>query len=131
MEKRSNIPFARKLRNTGTDAESKFWQSVRARQLAGWKFRRQFPYGPYVVDFICLDAKMIVELDGGQHAEHLDYDAARTQFLESAGFRVLRFWDHDVLRNLNAVLEQLLYVLAENHPHPNPLPPAEEGEGAE
>src|SRR5438132_438394 len=127
MEKRSNIPFARTLRKASTDAETKLWQALRARQLAGWKFRRQVPIGPYIADFVCLDAKLIVELDGGQHAERQSYDEDRTGFLQSVGFVLLRFWDHEVLVDLEAVLEQLLRSLPSGHPHPNPLPPAGEG----
>jgi adenine-specific DNA-methyltransferase len=83
--------------------------------------------GRYVTDFACLDAKLIVELDGGQHAEQQSYDEERTRFLQAQGFVVLRFWDHEVLGQLEAVLEQVLRTLPSGHPHPNPLPPAGEG----
>ena len=118
MEKRHHIPFARKLRKASTDAEARLWQGLRARQLDGWKFRRQVPMGPYVADFICLDARLIVELDGGQHAERQAYDETRSQYLRSQGFDLLRFWDHDVLVNLEYVLEQLLDALHKSHRHP-------------
>jgi len=97
--------------------------------LDGWKFRRQFPLGSYVVDFICIDASLIVEIDGGQHAERQPYDEARTPYLRSLGFEVLRFWNHEVLGELEAVLEHLLDTLKKSHPHPNSLPRA--GEGAD
>jgi very-short-patch-repair endonuclease len=129
MEKRNHIPVARKLRRSSTDAEHRLWQSLRARQLDGWKFRRQVPMGGYIVDFACLEARLIIEADGGQHAERAGQDAIRTRWLESHGYRVLRFWNDDVLLNTQSVLEQVLAALLAGHPHPRPLPPA--GEGAQ
>ncbi len=89
-----------------TDAERKLWSKLRDRRLEG-KFRRQFPIGPYVVDFVCLSHKLVIELDGGQHAEQLDYDNQRTEYLEHFGFRVLRFWNTDVFFQFDALLEQM------------------------
>ena len=95
-----------------------------ARQLGGFKFRRQATVGPYVADFLCIDARLIVELDGGQHSE--ERDRARTAWLECAGYRVIRFWNTDVIENEDGVLEAILNAL-EEPPSPNPLPPAGEG----
>ena len=93
---------ASQLRRNRTDAEEKFWQAVRNRQIDGFKFRFQHSLLPYVADFACLDAMLIVEIDGGQHSEARD--AKRTAFLESKGFEILRFWNNDVLTNLDGVI---------------------------
>src|SRR5262245_58259891 len=85
----------RRLRKSMTDAERRLWFSLQRKQLTGLKFRRQHPFGDYVLDFVCLKAKVIVEVDGGQHAENPTTDTARTAYLERAGFRVLRFWNND------------------------------------
>ena len=122
MDKRRNIPFARNLRHQSTDAELALWQVLRARQLAGLKFRRQAPIGAYVVDFLCIEAKLIIEIDGGQHLDQQSYDEVRTRFLVSHGFVVLRFWNDEVLCSLEAVLEHILRTVRPSHPHPNPLP---------
>ena len=89
--------FARGLRRRQTDAERRLWARLRDRRLLGAKFARQVPIGSYVVDFCCRERKLIVELDGGQHAAHADHDAGRTAFLQALGYRVLRFWDNDAL----------------------------------
>ncbi len=104
---------ARQLRRNATDAESLLWQLLRNRQLDGWKFRRQHPVGPYILDFYCHEAGLAVELDGSQHAEpaQAGYDAERTQALETGGIRVLRFWNNEVLKNTNAVLQEIWNVL--------------------
>ena len=104
-------PHARALRANQTEVEARLWQRLRDRQLAGAKFRRQAPFGPYIADFACLAAKLIVELDGGQHADNEEADAARTAWLEGQGFRVLRFWNNDVLANTDGVLEEILAAL--------------------
>jgi very-short-patch-repair endonuclease len=101
------------LRINGTDAERKFWGMVRARQLDGHKFVRQVPIGPYFADFACREAALIVELDGGQHADSAD-DVVRTSYLNAEGYSVLRFWNNDVLGNLEAVHHAVLSVLALN-----------------
>ena len=85
------IGVARKLRQTSTIPEVKLWQHLRHRRFEGLKFRRQFPVGSYVVDFVCLSHKLVIELDGGQHAEILDYDNKRTEYLNHFGFKVVRF----------------------------------------
>ncbi|MBK1683318.1 endonuclease domain-containing protein [Rhodoferax fermentans] len=119
---------ARQLRAKATDAETLLWQRLRSRQLAGYKFRRQHPIGPYFADFACIEARLVVELDGGQHAtpEGLLSDERRSEALASQGYLVLRFWNHDVLQQTEAVLESILCGLRERCPHPGPLP---EGEG--
>jgi very-short-patch-repair endonuclease len=89
---------ARKLRKNMTDAERALWARIRRRQILDCKFRRQQPLGDYIVDFVCLEKKLIIELDGGQHIEQEEYDSRRTHWLEEQGFRVLRFWNHDVFK---------------------------------
>src|SRR5262249_41609297 len=116
--------YRRRLRRDQTTAELKLWFQLRDRRLSGAKFRRQHPIGPYIADFCCFEAKLIIELDGGQHALRARADSVRTAFLESRGYRVLRFWDNDVLTNLAGVLQRIAESL--KNPHPNPLP---EGEG--
>lgn len=104
----SRVRFARTLRGNQTDAERKLWSFLRMRQLAGHKFRRQHSIGPYTVDFCCPRESLVVELDGGQHAEQRERDARRTSSLKSRGYRVLRFWDHEVLSDMEAVTRALL-----------------------
>ena len=99
---------ARALRSNMTDAEVRLWQSLRMRQLKEARFRRQHAIGPYIVDFCAPRKKLIIEIDGGQHVEQAAYDAKRTAFLEQKGYRVLRFWNHEVLGNLDGVLEMIL-----------------------
>jgi len=99
---------ARSLRRRATEAESKLWYYLRSRQLGGWKFRRQFPVDRFTADFACIDAKLIVELDGSQHAENAVADAETTIILNSCGFKVVRYWNADVLRNTSNVLEDIL-----------------------
>jgi very-short-patch-repair endonuclease len=101
------VASARRLRRDATDVENRLWYHLRARQVANAKFRRQEPIGPYVVDFCCVEAKLVVELDGGQHADRQQQDQQRSAFLNKCGFRVLRFWNHDVLQNIEAVVEQI------------------------
>ena len=121
---------ARKLRKDATDAERLLWHYLRDRRLTAQKFRRQHVLGPYIVDFVCLVAKLVVEVDGGQHADRLEYDARRTRFLEREGYRVVRFWNHDVLTDVDAVLLAILKLLEENcGPSPRPSP-RKRGEGA-
>lgn len=117
--------FARHLRRTLTDAERRLWYHLRDRRLDGWKFRRQLPIGPFVADFACLEAGMVVEVDGGQHGDGAD--AARDAFLRRHGFAVLRFWNNDVLTRTQVVLATIHAALS-THPHPGPLPQAGEGE---
>ncbi|MBC9072676.1 DUF559 domain-containing protein [Thauera sp. CAU 1555] len=111
--------FATHLRTTLTDAERKLWQRLRGRQL-GTKFRRQHPFQGYVLDFVCLEHRLVVEVDGSQHAEAVQHDAARTQVLAHAGFRVLRFWNNEVLMETDAVIEAILGALNPSPPQPSP-----------
>ena len=119
---------ARSLRNHATDTERHLWRYLRDHQLGGHRFRRQVPIGNYIADFACLEAKLIIELDGGQHQEQAGYDARRDMQMEAQGFRVLRFWDNQVFRETQAVLEVILRVLGEQAslqsacPHPSPPP---------
>ena len=104
---------ARRLRRDATDAEALLWSRLRNRQLCGAKFRRQVAIDRFIADFLCFDARLIVEVDGGQHGA--EADATRTAFLEAQGFKVIRFWNHEVLGNLNGVLET---IAAHLPPHP-------------
>jgi very-short-patch-repair endonuclease len=98
-----NTALARTLRSNPTEAERALWKQLRLRQLEGYKFRRQQPLGRYIVDFVCFEKKLIIELDGGQHAEQVASDTARSAWIEAQGFRILRFWNHDGLKNIEAV----------------------------
>jgi len=118
---------AKRLRRHQTDAERLLWFRLRDRRLSGWKFKRQIPIGRYVADFFCADASLIVEIDGGQHSGE-EHDVERTKALESFGCLVIRFWNHDVMRNIDGVLGAILSTLnqqAPDPPHPIPLPCAE------
>jgi very-short-patch-repair endonuclease len=110
---RKQIQRVRRLRRTSTDAEKLLWQKLRARQLGGAKFRRQTPIGPYIVDFVSFEHRLVVEIDGGQHnvSQGRQHDIKRTAWLEAQGFRVLRFWNNQVLTNLEGVLERTLQEL--------------------
>jgi very-short-patch-repair endonuclease len=119
----------RVLRNQPTDAEHRLWQYLRKRQLDGYRFRRQHPFGDYILDFACLEPKLVVELDGSQHADNHAYDAIRTHFLERAGFKVLRFWNNDVFENIEGVVEVILTALTDRQATPSPPNPPLEGEG--
>ncbi|MEE8187916.1 MAG: endonuclease domain-containing protein [Kiloniellales bacterium] len=104
----SMIGTSRRLRRDATQAEKLLWSRLRDRQLGGAKFRRQNPLGPYVVDFFCLKLGLVIELDGGQHAVQAERDQRRDRWLESEGYRVLRFWNHEVMGNIDGVLQRIL-----------------------
>jgi very-short-patch-repair endonuclease len=108
--KQAGTPRARKLRGDLTIAERRLWYRLRDRRLAGWKFRRQVPIGPWVVDFLCKEKSVVVEVDGGQHNAS-ERDRRRDAALARQGYRVLRFWNSDVLRNPEGVLTVILSVL--------------------
>ncbi len=112
--------FARKLRRCGTDAERALWFHLRDRRLGGLKFRRQHPIGPYTVDFACVEARLIVELDGGQHLDARSRDALRTVFLEAQGWRVIRLWDHEALTLRFESLDAVLATARPTSPAPAP-----------
>jgi very-short-patch-repair endonuclease len=119
--------FARQLRRNMTDAEQKLWQCLRGRQLAGCRFRRQHPVGPYIVDFACLEKQLLIEVDGGQHNGSRT-DTRRDAFLRGKGFAMMRFWNNDVLENLEGVCDVILRHLGDTHPHPGLPPQAGEGD---
>ena len=121
-----NISFAKALRVNQTDAELKVWQALRAGRLMNHKFKRQVPITDYIVDFVCFEQKLIVEIDGGQHGQSKD-DVLRDTKLLKMGFRVLRFWNNDVIQNLEGVLTVILKQLQIATPLPNPLPQGERG----
>ncbi len=100
---------ARFLRNNMTEQERKFWQIIKNRQFYGYRFLRQYVIGEYIVDFICREKKIIIELDGGQHNEqsNIVYDLSRTKYLENKGYKVIRFWNNDIDNNLDGVYLQL------------------------
>ena len=119
--------FAKQLRRNLTDAERVLWRHLRAHRFQGQKFRRQQPLGPYILDFVHFGAKLVIEADGGQPSESSS-DAVRDDWLTSEGFRVLRFWNHQILREPEAVLEQILSALQVSSPSP-PAPPPPGGRG--
>jgi very-short-patch-repair endonuclease len=121
------LDFARTMRAKPTDAEHRLWQHLRAWRLPHFKFRRQQPLGNYIADFVCLEARLIVELDGGQHNGSAS-DIARDAWLTSQGFVVLRFWNNEVFENLEGVLERILVQL-QAAPSPQPLSPRGRGVG--
>jgi very-short-patch-repair endonuclease len=106
--------FAKQLRRNQTDAERVLWFRLRNRRLQGLKFKRQAPIDRYIVDFCCFDARLIIELDGGQHATRAVEDMNRTRILEAMGYLVLRFWNNDVLQNLEGVLDEILATLKQH-----------------
>jgi very-short-patch-repair endonuclease len=114
VEKR-RTPVARRLRRDATDVEAQLWQRLRNRQIEGAKFRRQLPIGRYVVDFACVEAQLVIELDGGQHADSAT-DPERTRFIEAAGYTVIRFWNNDLAENIGGVLEQIRLELQNARP---------------
>lgn len=109
------LEFAKSMRTNATEAESLMWQILRAKRFMNLKFRRQHVIVPYIVDFYCHDLGLVIELDGGQHAktDAIEYDAERTKFLEALDFKVIRYWNHDVLRNTEAVLGNLWNIYSE------------------
>jgi len=107
---------AQQLRKNRTKAEIRLWQHLRRRQLDASRFRQQVPLGPYVVDFLCVKSRLIIEVDGGQHAENSAADEERTAWLRSRGFRVIRFWNNEVLENLEGVLAAIMKELEASPP---------------
>ena len=113
---------ARHMRRHATDAERAMWALLRNRQLGGYKFRRQYPVNRYIVDFVCLQQGLIIEVDGSQHQSQAQEDQNRTASLESQGFRVLRFWNNDVLTSLDAVAGAILTELEQSQMAEGPSP---------
>ena len=107
---------ARRLRVDQTDAEHRLWSRLRGRQLEGFKFRRQHSIGPFVADFFCLEAKLVVELDGSQHADQLEQDERRTEYIRDAGYAVLRIWNREVISEIDAVLQRIADALEQSRP---------------
>ena len=112
--------FAQRMRREPTEAEKLFWWEVRDRRLNGHKFKRQYLVGGYIADFVCLESKLIIELDGGQHSETTEYDAKRSAVLESHGFRVLRVWNAEIFTNMEGVIDSVLAELGGGTLSPSP-----------
>ena len=104
MEQPNLIPFAKQLRSNATEAEKLLWKHLRAKRFEGFKFKRQKPIGRYIVDFVCLEKRLVIEVDGGQHMDDETKDTSRTEWIEQQGYRVMRFWNNDVLSNIEGVL---------------------------
>lgn len=120
-------PYVSGLRQNQTDAENLLWSKTRSRQFEHIKFRRQHPIPPYVVDFVCLKHKLVIELDGGEHNKEKNklYDRKRSLFLECKGYTVIRFWNNVILEHIDDVLEEIYWNLIRlGDPHPSPLPPS-------
>src|SRR6185436_12964672 len=125
-EKTRMQTFSKQLRQSSTDAERKMWSLLRSRRFAGYKFRRQEVIGPFIVDFTCFKRRLVIELDGGQHVEKQDMDDRRTERLNEMGFQVLRFWNDQIFKDIEAVVDQIWKRL---HQSPLTLPsPALRGE---
>ncbi|MBV8972694.1 MAG: endonuclease domain-containing protein [Sphingomonadaceae bacterium] len=121
--RRTVSPHAAPLRIASTDAERRLWAALRDRRFAATKFRRQHSIGPYIADFACVAARLVIELDGGQHGDAIAYDERRTACLAGEGWRVIRFWNREALTNLDGVLRTIDHALrqgTDGHPHPGP-----------
>ena len=117
---------AKELRNAATAAERHLWSILRARRLLGHKFSRQMPVGPFICDFLCREQGLVIELDGGQHSETVEADERRSSYLRSQGMEVVRFWNHEVMENLDGVYERIVSLIGTAHP-PAPSRMREEG----
>ena len=111
LEFSGTVIKAKRLRSTMTDAEQRLWSRLRRQQLEGYRFRRQVPLGPFVADFACLAERLVVEVDGGQHAIDAAKDRRRDAWLANRNYRVLRFWNHEVMQNIDGVLAEILRCL--------------------
>ena len=118
---------AKTLRTNQTDAEQRLWHHLRAHRFMDLKFKRQKPLGRYIVDFVCVERRLIIEIDGGQHAEQVEYDQHRDAWLRNQGYTVLRFWNNEVLQQLEGVLEQVRLTITLS---PSPSPTSGRGEQA-
>jgi very-short-patch-repair endonuclease len=119
MEERL-VKFAKAMRRQPTSAEAVIWAALRGARLQGFKFKRQQPIGAYIADFVCFERGLVVEIDGGQHADDVSEDQARSNWLQGQGFRVLRFWNNEVIERKDDVLESIIRALRE-YPSPQPL----------
>ena len=122
---RDLLGLAKRMRKAPTEAERRLWSTLRSHRLVGWKFKRQEQIGDYIADFVCFKSRLIIEADGSQHAESVA-DQARDEWLSAQGFRVLRFWNNDILNNTDGVAEAVLAAL--EIPLPNPSPVKGEGQ---
>ena len=131
LDKGSKRPTtrSRELRANMTDAERRLWACLNARKVSGIRFNTQFPIGPFICDFVSRGAKLVIEVDGGQHSDSERADAARTRHIEQQGYRVIRFWNNDVLGNIDGVVAEIERVLADT-PSPNPSRKREGDDGA-
>jgi very-short-patch-repair endonuclease len=122
-QKFNMLTNAKSLRSNQTDAEQKLWYHLRAHRFMGLKFKRQKPMGRYIVDFVCIERQLIIEIDGGQHADQVAYDQQRDAWLRSQGYSVLRFWNNDVMQQMEGVLDKIHDALS-----PDPSPASGRGE---
>jgi very-short-patch-repair endonuclease len=130
MQRRAVRPDrARRLRATPTAAELRLWRHLRQKQLEGFRFRRQVPIGPYIADFACIERSLIIEVDGGQHSWNEAADDRRTEWLNAHGWQVVRYWNNEVMENIEGVLTHLVGVLCAGGEVPHPVPPPQAGEG--
>ena len=127
LRQKLTLHRAKSLRHNDTDAEARLWNALRSGRLDGMTWKRQVPFGPYILDFLCRDVRLVVEVDGSQHAEQIVYDTRRTVYLERAGLRVLRFWNSDVLINRRVPD----YPRRRRRPPPRPRRAAPRGRGRE
>jgi very-short-patch-repair endonuclease len=118
---KDKIQIARKLRQNQTDVEKKLWDYLRNRQLCNSKFRRQFPVGKHVADFCCFERRLIIEVDGGQHSGDSVNDSLRADYLAKEGYQIVRFWNHEILQNMESVLEVIARALKSPSPQSSPL----------
>ena len=121
------LKFAKRMRHQPTNAETLIWTALRGARLQGFKFKRQQPIGSYIVDFVCFKHCVIIEIDGGQHGDEISKDQARSNWLQSQGFRILRFWNNEVIERQDDVLESILRALRE---YASPQPLSHKGRGA-
>ncbi|GAB3793590.1 endonuclease domain-containing protein [Dyella agri] len=123
----TNLDHAKSMRSAPTQAEQRLWYHLRAHRFLGLKFKRQKPLGPYIVDFVCMEQGLVVELDGSQHGDQVAYDRERDAWLAGQGLTVLRFWNHDVMNQTESVLERIRQFVEAAPSPPTPLPQAGEG----
>jgi very-short-patch-repair endonuclease len=126
-----SLKHAKALRIDQTEAEQRLWYHLRAHRFMQMKFKRQKPIGPFIVDFICHESNLIIEVDGGQHQDNFEYDQRRDAWLTGQGYIVLRFWNNDVLQQTESVLEAIRLVMQRAPSPPTPLPQAGEGRNAQ